>query len=137
MTRTREHVRDTPQKPLPRPPHEHHAVLLGELVQRRLQHGDVAPGLGVEALEQRGLGLVQTREFFLLETVPQRRLGDELLVDIVETQALGQLLADLRAARADFVGEGHDRHGRHSFLYLAQCTAGAMALRLPLTSSRT
>src|SRR5712691_10041547 len=61
----------------------------------------------------------------------------ELLVDTVEAQALGQLLADLRAARADFVGEGHDRHGRHSFLYLARSTASALAMRLPLTSSRT
>jgi hypothetical protein len=79
--------------------------------------GESGASLGVEAFEQRRLGLVQTRELFLLETVPRRGLGDELLVDIVEAQALGQLLADLRAARADFVGEGHDRHGRHSFLY--------------------
>src|ERR1700730_7660992 len=71
------------------------------------------------------------------QAVAQRRLGDEFLVDIVEAQALRQLLADLLAARADFVREAHDRHGRHSFLYLARRIAGAMARRLPLTSSRT
>src|SRR5437667_435403 len=120
-----------------RAPHEHDPILLGELVERGLEHGDVPSRLGVEALEEGRLGLVQARELLLEESVAERRLGNELLIDVVAAQALGHLLGDLRTARADLVRHGQDGHGRHSFLYLARSAAGAMAMRLPLTSSRT
>ena len=132
-----QHVGDAPEQPLPRAPHEHDPILLGELVERGLEHRDVPSRLGVEALEEGRLGLVQARELLLEESVAERRLGNELLIDVVAAQALGHLLGDLRTARADLVRHGQDGHGRHSFLYLARSAAGAMAMRLPLTSSRT
>ena len=52
-------------------------------------------------------------------------------------QALGHLLADLGTAGSHLVGNGDDGHGIHSFRYLAFNAAGAMAILLPPTSSRT
>ncbi len=125
------------QEPLAAAPHEHDAVLLGELVERGLHGGDVAARLGVEALEQRGLRLVEVLELFLLQPVATRGVGDQLVVHVLVAEALGHLLTDLGTAGSHLVGNGHDGHGIHSFRYLAFSAAGAMAMRLPPTSSRT
>jgi len=45
--------------------------------------------------------------------------------------------ADLGTAGSHLVGNGDDGHGIHSFRYLAFNAAGAMAILLPPTSSRT
>src|ERR1044072_6743530 len=43
---------------------------------------------------------------------PARRgVGDEFVTPAAEPEAVGQLLADLRAARADLVRDGDDGHG--------------------------
>ncbi|OLE39723.1 MAG: hypothetical protein AUG00_00980 [Candidatus Rokubacteria bacterium 13_1_20CM_2_70_7] len=54
-----QHVGDPAQQPLATAPHQDDVVGLGELQQRRLENGDVVARLGVEALEQRRLRLIE------------------------------------------------------------------------------
>ena len=122
---------------MPTASHEHDAVVLGEPVERGLHGGDVAARLGIEALEERGLRLVQVLELLLDEAVAMRGVGDQLVIHVLVAEPLRHLLADLGTAGSHLVRNGDDGHGIHSFRYLALSAAGAMAIFLPLTSSRT
>src|SRR5262245_18627530 len=130
-------VGDAPKEPLPAAPHQHDSILLGELEERRLDHGDVSARLGVEALEERGLRLVEVRQLFLEQSITMGRIGDQLVIDKAVAEPLRQLLPNLGSARSHLVRDRDDGHGSHSFRYLALSAAGAIAIRLPATSSRT
>src|SRR5262249_27091472 len=90
-----------------------------------------------EALEERGLGLVEVGQLLLDESVAMGGVGDQILIDVAVAEPLGQQLTDLRSTGAHLVGHDDDGHTPHSLLYFAFSAAGAMAMRLPLTSSRT
>src|SRR5207249_11664026 len=62
------------RSPLAAAAHEDGVVRFGELELRRLQHGDVVARLGVEALEERRLGLLEVRQLLLGEPVAARRV---------------------------------------------------------------
>ena len=95
-----QHVRHAAEQPLTAAAHQHAVVVLGELEARRLQHGDVVARLGVEALEERRLRLVEVRQPVLGEPVPARRVQQQLLVDVAIPEPLRQRHADLWAARS-------------------------------------
>ena len=54
-----EHVRDAAEQPLATAAHQDAVVVFGELEAGRLEHGDVMARLGVEALEQSRLRLIE------------------------------------------------------------------------------
>ena len=78
--------------------------------KRRLEHGDVVAGLGVEPLEERRLGLVEVRQLLLGDPVPAHGVFQQLVVHVVIAEPLGQRHADLGAPRAHLMRDRYDRH---------------------------
>ncbi len=91
------------EQPLSSTAHEDHIVGLGELEERGLENGDVVARLRIEALEERRLRLIEVRQLLLDQAVAADRVLQQLLVDVVVTEALRHAHADFGSTRPHLV----------------------------------